>query len=301
VHDPSRHILVATATAEGDRSGAALSTILVKATPFTPDEVDRFLGATGAITGGKVRYAPGHAVPGESVSDLATLPGNRLDGFYDSYPYDVRPITDDSPFFWHFTPFRDVLADFSEPIDRRDFEVAVGERVLLLLLVIAAVFAALFLLLPFVRIRGIWAELPRKRMSAVYFTALGLGFMFFEITLIQRLVLFLGYPTYSLTVTLAAILLSTGVGALLSSRYQHRPGPVARLLLVAVAALTIFYAFGLPPLTDALLGLPFAFRVVVTFAVLTPLGICLGAFMPRSAPWRGSPGMRGSTWRGDGR
>jgi hypothetical protein len=280
VDNPSRHILVATATAEGDRSGAALSTILVKATPFTPAEVDRFLGALGGITGGKVRYAPGHAVPGESVSDLATFPGNRLDAYYDSYPYDVRPITDDSPFFWHFTPFRDVLADFSEPIDRRDFEVAVGERVLLLLLVIAAVFAALFLLLPFLRIRSIWSELPRKRMSAVYFTALGLGFMFFEITLIQRLVLFLGYPTYSLTVTLAAILLSTGVGALLTSRYQRRPGPVARALLAAVAALTIFYAFGLPPMTDALLGLPLAFRVVVAFAVLAPLGICLGAFMP---------------------
>jgi MFS family permease len=280
VDDPSRHVLVATAAAEGDRSGAALSTILVKATPFTAAEVDRFLGALGGIPGAKVRYAPGHAVPRESVSDLATLPGNRLDAFYDSYPYDVRPISDDSPFFWHFTPFRDVLADFGEPIDRRDFEVAVGERVLLLLLAIAAVFAAVFLLLPFVRIRSIWAELPRKRTSAVYFTALGLGFMFFEITLIQRLVLFLGYPTYSLTVTLAAILLSTGVGALLSSRYQHRPRPAARLLLAAVAGLTIFYAFGLPPLTDALLGLPFALRVVVAFAVLAPLGICLGAFMP---------------------
>jgi MFS family permease len=280
VDNPSRHILVATATAEGDRSGAALSTILVKATPFTAAEVDRFLGALGAIPGGKVRYAPGHAVPGESVTDLATLPEKRLDAFYDSYPYDVRPISDDSPFFWHFTPFRDVLADFGEPIDRRDFEVAVGERVLLLLLAIAAVFAAVFLLLPFVRIRGTWSELPRKRTSAVYFTALGLGFMFFEITLIQRLVLFLGYPTYSLTVTLAAILLSTGVGALLSSRYQHRPLPVARLLLAAIAGLTIFYSFGLPPLTDALLGLPFAARVVVAFAVLGPLGICLGAFMP---------------------
>jgi MFS family permease len=104
--------------------------------------------------------------------------------------------------------------------------------------------------------------------------------MFFEITLIQRLVLFLGYPTYSLTVTLAAILLSTGVGALLSGRYQDRAGRVARLLLGAVAALTVFYAFGLPPMADALLGWPFAARVVVAFVVLFPLGICLGAFMP---------------------
>jgi MFS family permease len=104
--------------------------------------------------------------------------------------------------------------------------------------------------------------------------------MFFEITLIQRLVLFLGYPTYSLTVTLAAILLSTGVGALLSSRYRARAGRAAWVLLGALAALDLFYLFGLTPLTDALLGLPFAARVVVAFAVLAPLGVCLGAFMP---------------------
>jgi MFS family permease len=280
VDDPARHILVATKSAEQGASGFALSTILVKATPFTNAEVDRFLGALAGIPGSKLRYAPGHAVAGESVSDVATLPGNRLDAWYDSYPYDVHPITDDSPFFWHFTPFRDVLTDFAEPIDRQDFEVAVGERVLLLLLGIAAAFAAVFLLLPFVRIRSIWSALPRKRTSAVYFTALGLGFMFFEITLIQRLVLFLGYPTYSLTVTLAAILLSTGVGALLSSRYQAQPGRAARTLLLAIGGLTLFFAFGLPPMADALLGLPFAVRVVVAFAVLAPLGICLGAFMP---------------------
>ena len=199
----------------------------MKRESFTTAEVDRFVAALGTMPGATLRYAPGHSVKGESVSAIATLSGSRLDRWYDSYPYDVRPIADDSPFFWHFTPFRDVLADFGKPIDRSDFEVDVGERVLLLLLGIATLFAAVFLLLPFVRIRSIWSGLPQKRRSALYFSALGLGFMFFEITLIQRLVLFLGYPTYSLTVTLAAILLSTGVGALLSSRYQARAGRAA--------------------------------------------------------------------------
>jgi len=252
----------------------------VKRDPFTTTEVDRFLTALNSMPGSTPRYAPGHPVARESVSDIATLPGSRLDRWYDSYPYDVRPITDDSPFFWHFTPFGDVLADFGDPIDRSDFEVDVGERVLLLLLGIATLFAAVFLLLPFVRIRSIWSGLPRKRRSALYFTALGLGFMFFEITLIQRLVLFLGYPTYSLTVTLAAILLSTGVGALLSSRYQARAGHAAWVLLGALAVLTLFYEVGLTPMTDALLGRPFGARVVVAFGVLAPLGVCLGAFMP---------------------
>ena len=278
IHDPSRHILVATSPVAGGSS--SLSSILVKREPFTSAEVDRFVTALATMPGATLRYAPGHPVKGESVSAIATLSGSRLDHWYDSYPYDVRPITDDSPFFWHFTPFRDVLANFGKPIDRSDFEVDVGERVLLLLLGIATLFAAVFLLLPFLRIRRIWSGLPRKRRSALYFSALGLGFMFFEITLIQRLVLFLGYPTYSLTVTLAAILLSTGVGALLSSRYQARAGRAAWVLLGALAALDVFYLFGLTPLTDALLGLPFAARVVVAFAVLAPLGVCLGAFMP---------------------
>jgi len=278
VRDPSRHVLVATSPVEGGT--ASLSTIIVKRDPFTTAEVDRFLGALTTMPGATVRYAPGHPVRGESVSAIATLPGNRLDHWYDSYRYDVRPITDDSPFFWHFTPFRDVIADFGKPIDRSDFEVDVGERVLLLLLGIAMLFAAVFLLLPFVRIRSIWTGLPRKRRSALYFTALGLGFMFFEITLIQRLVLFLGYPTYSLTVTLAAILLSTGIGALLSSRYQTRAGPAAWIILGALALLTVFYELGLTPMTDALLSLPLGARVLVALVVLAPLGVCLGAFMP---------------------
>jgi MFS family permease len=122
--------------------------------------------------------------------------------------------------------------------------------------------------------------LPRKGASATYFAALGFGFMFFEITLIQRLVLFLGYPTYSLTVTLASILVFTGVGALLSARFADRTRAMTGRLFVAVLSLVAFYLFGLPRITDALIGWPLAARVVVTFVVLAPLGVCLGMFMP---------------------
>ncbi len=212
IHDPSRHILVVTSPTEPPSS---LSTILVKKEPFTQAEVDRTLASLQAVPGAKLRYAPGHSVPGESVSELATLPGSKLGGFYDSYPYNVRPVTDDGPFFWHFTPFGDVISNFTHSLNDRDLEVAVGERALLLLLFISVALAVVFLLLPFVTIRRTWAALPRKPRSALYFATLGLGFIFFEITLIQRLTLFLGYPTYSLTVTLASLLLFTGVGALL--------------------------------------------------------------------------------------
>ena len=89
---------------------------------------------------------------------------------------------------------------------------------LLLLLGVAALFSAVFLLLPFVAIRRTWAKLPGKGRSALYFACLGLGFMFFEITLIQRLTLFLGYPTYSLTVVLFSFLFFAGLGSRWSGR-----------------------------------------------------------------------------------
>jgi hypothetical protein len=115
----------------------------------------------------------------------------------------------------------------------------------------------------------------------VYFAALGLGFMFYEITMIQRLVQFLGYPTYSLTVTLAAILLSTGVGALLSRRFAPRARRAVPILLAILAALTLFYELALPSILDgALLSSGLAVRVLFAGAILTPLGLCLGMFMP---------------------
>ncbi len=280
IDDAASHVLVAS-TADPFNASLRYSTVLVKETPFTAAEVERFSGFATSKPDTRVEHLPGQTLD-NSVSQVLSLPDGELDDWYSSYEYDVTPIEDDGPFFWHFARFRDVIGDIGDSIDPSfvDPEDAVGERVLLLLLVIATLFGAVFLLLPFVSVREVWSVLPRKSTSALYFAALGMGFMFFEITLIQKLVLFLGYPTYSLTVTLASILIFTGVGALLSERFASRPRAATRRLLPALVALTAFYLFALPAITDALLTWPLAARVVVAFVVLAPLGVCLGMFMP---------------------
>jgi len=142
-------------------------------------------------------------------------------------------------------------------------------------------YAAVFLLAPFIAVRKKWRALPAKGTSAVYFSALGLGFMFFEITMIQRLVQFLGYPTYSLTVTLATLLVSTGAGALASRRLAARTRAAVPIVLAVLAALTLFYEFALPSILDGpLLSTGLAVRIGFAVVVLTPLGLCLGMFMP---------------------
>ena len=277
VDDPSSHLLVSTLlTDSGD-----LSTIVVKRTPFTPEEVDAFTAAVADQPGSFVLHAPGTDVAGDSVvTRLAGGTDEQVATIVAGMPDDVSAVTDDAPFFWHFSRFGDVLADITEPVEVADPEDAIGERVLLLLLAFAVVYAGAFLLLPFLVVRHRWAALPSKATSAAYFAALGLGFMLFEITMIQRLSEFLGYPTYSLTVTLASILLSTGVGALLSGRVAGRERRVMPLLVGALAVLTVLYRFALDPLTDGLLDQGLGVRVVIAFVLLCPLGLLLGMFMP---------------------
>jgi hypothetical protein len=283
VDDPSQHLLV---SAEMSAADGDLSTIVVKRTPFTSDEVAAFTDGIETLRDGNAAvYAPGRDTTDERVGAdhiVARLAGSdraEVESIVSNHARDIGAIDDDGPFFWHFSGFDSVLANIFDPLDVRDPEDVIGERVLLLLLLMAIVYAALFLLAPFVTVRRQWSALPSKGLSAVYFACLGLGFMFFEITMIQRLVLFLGFPTYSLTVTLASLLVSTGVGALLSKRLVGRPRAMPGLL-VALAVLTAFYQLGLGSLTDTLLSASLTVRVLVTLVVLAPLGLCLGMFMP---------------------
>jgi hypothetical protein len=274
VKDPSRHLLVSFDTTNN------LSTIIVKRTPFTPAEINGFVHGLAAVPGSRMIYAPSRPHPSGIVSELASGTNAQVSSLVAHSPKAIGPISDDSPYFWHFSPFSSVLAHILQPLKTGDPENVIGERVLILLLFIATVYAALFLLAPFFFVRKQWRALPGKGRSAVYFAALGLGFMFFEITMIQRLVLFLGYPTYSLTVTLATLLVSTGLGALLSRRVAN-PNRAMPWLLGALVVLTLFYEFALDDIMrGSLLSMSLGVRVLFAVAVMTPLGLCLGMFMP---------------------
>ena len=276
IETPENHLLVAVEQSQG-----AQPAIVVKRTPFTADEITQFTETVPTLKDTRLVYAPGtfsdESIPARiaGASDQATV-----DAIVKAYPGEVGVITDDAPFFWHFEDFGDVFGEITDSWNGLDPEDTIGERVLLLLLGFAIAYAAVFLLVPFLFVRKRWARLPAKASSATYFACLGLGFMFYEITMIQRLVQFLGYPTISLTVTLAAILISTGVGALASKRFASDPRRALAGLLAVLAVLTVFYRLALDNLTESLLDQSVFVRIVVSVVVLVPLGLCLGMFMP---------------------
>ncbi len=148
--------------------------------------------------------------------------------------------------------------------------------VLLVALGILAALCAVALLAPLALRRG----QPRPPARALaFFAAIGLGFLLLEIVLIQRFVLFLGFPTYALSVVLFALLVFTGLGSYASARWTDPKRSLA-LALGAGCGLLLLFAFALGPLVHALIDAPFALRVAITVVVLAPAGLALGTAMP---------------------
>ncbi len=259
-----------------------MSTILLRNKPFSREDIQRFSDKAALVRGTQVWHPSGEAArDSHPVNKVISLPPSALIRWYNEYPYNVRPVTDESPFFWHFASFRDALTRNWGSVELVwDPEDATGERVLITLLVFSIVFSAAFLLLPLVAARKIWRQIPHKTAAAIYFSALGLGFMFFEICLIQKFTLFLGYPTYSLTVTLFGLLIFAGLGSLLSKRYTRRRNRALGGLVALLVALTILYQFGMAWVVSYFIGFALPVRILVTILLVAPLGLSLGAFMP---------------------
>ena len=254
-------------------------TIVLSRRELTNEQIDRFLQQVRRMEGGFVRFFPG-IVFNESIIHRALMPPtDTVAAWYRSYPYLIEPVRDESPFFWHFARFSDALFQpAQEP--SVDFEDAIGERMLFYLLALAVVLGALFALVPLRAVRGLWTGLPHKGAAAVYFASLGLGFMFIEVALIQKLTLLLGYPTRSLSVTLFSLLVSTGVGSFLSSRYTASWERALGTLLSALVMLVSLWLLVMPRLVDYFVAAPLAARVAVAIATTAPLGVCLGGFLP---------------------
>jgi hypothetical protein len=116
-------------------------------------------------------------------------------------------------------------------------------------------------------------------LRVLYFIAIGLGYIMVEIAFIQRFVLFLGYPTYALTVVVFLMLLSSGAGSLVSRKWFDEPTRV-RLALAFVVMALLLYVFALPHLLEAMIGLSFAAKLAMSALLLVPLGFAMGMPFP---------------------
>jgi hypothetical protein len=200
-----------------------------------------------------------------------------LDAVVAALPINVAPPTDDSPFFFHMLRLRDTFRPERWNQGTVSFNMEAVYTLGSLLITVAGL-TLLCILVPLL-LTADRAALQAGGPFFVYFAAIGLGFMLVEISQMQRLVIFLGHPAYSLSVVLFTLLLASGIGSASTSRFGAT-NRGARVALSALLAILAVFGFLTPRLLPAFAGASTPIRVATAVALLFPLGLAMGTAFP---------------------
>ena len=270
VANPAGRFIV---VSEGDLDEDGIPVVvLAKKSPFTPAEelaVQAHLEAHPVLN---ALYLPSET---ENNPYSALIASNDPYAFAKTYPYNVTPVTDNAPFFFFTLKTGQILNE--ESLQQGiDWKVNLGVAVLGMVLVISLAAVLAFLIIPML-LRG--GRRPWRVLSLLYFVAIGLGYILAEVAFIQRFVLFLGHPTYALTVVIFLLLLSSGAGSVVSRRWISDAGRLW-LPLILIVAVLVGYVFVLPGLLASMVGIPFILKLLVSCPLLVPLGFGMGMPFP---------------------
>ncbi|MGA8050555.1 MAG: hypothetical protein WCA09_10295 [Burkholderiales bacterium] len=267
VAQPQRHmILVVNKRARPPRSVGPMGLLLVSKAPFTEKEIAT-VHRRAAEMQFDVELEP-EGSPSQLLRAMAT--GRSVEAAAAPSGLNYDPPTDEKPFFFNMERMSvaTLMDGGSSPA---------GLLMRLLLGVVALTLVCIVLPLAM----STTALVRDDASLLVFFAAIGAGFMLIEISMLQRFTVFLGHPTYSLTVILFVLLLAGGLGSRISARV-----PDARLLrggvrvLTALIAVLVGAGFATVPLVDAFQASPTPLRVGVTAAMLAAIGIFMGAAFP---------------------
>lgn len=269
--NPNRHVIAV----GGDNK---IVTVIVSKSPFTAEEIHKLV-AICAQYGFKPIITPQQRF--NSVTDMI-LSGNASTNYYDSLPLDVTSPTDDRPFFFNMTRMTDALWKQYHGITNMNVgnknEIAV--YILSALAIIVFVYLAYAVIWPMRRLYREQRELfVNSKPFIIYFSCIGLGFMFIEMSLMQWLMIFLGHPVYALSVILFTLLFFSGLGSLLVNynKLSHRTFIIRPLILCILLTITLWYA---PNFKEVFIASEISVRVFLSVLLLTPVSLFLGMMFP---------------------
>ena len=302
-----------------DDSTLGRNTILLKTRPFEEDELNTIKEICLAKNM-PINYAPSSLMKAVDripelgseiktrrlIEEFVATPRQDRQKFYDSFPYRVSPVVDDNPFF---NNFRYLLRDMANNPDRLTDELKdytektwylpylpIGYVAHLVVLAEAAVFALLFLVFPLWKFRSEGVRLRWQRWSMCYFLSLGLGFIWIEIVLLKKFILFLGNPVYSITVVLFSMLVFAGLGSLFSERLGGTIDRNLSLVGTALVLMVLLIALVYPAIFHHSLGFSFPLRIWVAVLLIAPVGFVLGIPFPIGLKFLGESGPDSIPW-----
>jgi|TARA_B100000315_G_scaffold258967_1_gene313011 spermidine synthase len=298
-----------------------MTTLLVKNGAYTKSEISR-MRAFANNRSFDLAYYPGMPAGDANRFNKLDAPyfnraanallGRGLDDFMARYKFDIAPATDDRPYFFDFFKWR-TLPEF---LAMRTLGAAalleLGYLLLVATFVQAFALSVLLILLPLWLLRrstAAGAAGGRGWRVIVYFLGLGLGFMFIEIAFIQRFVVFLGHPLFAIAVVISAFLVFAGLGSGFAPRLSEHwpkwrgklPNGFSRLspigiAVFGIAAAALIYLVLLPHLFGWFLPLNDIAKIVISLALIAPLGFLMGLpfplglsrvseYLPGLVPW----------------
>jgi hypothetical protein len=277
VEDPRDHLIVVldqAAAPDGPRFG----TVIARPTPFDATTVAALRDRSRDYPL-EFAYLPLERTGIAPFTDL--ILANDRDSFFTRYPFNVRPVTDDRPFFFFTSRWRNFHRGIFA-FDPLGDSLNTGAQFLLLgILLLALVTVLAFLILPLWLMRSTVVVRRGNLATLLFCIFVGLGYIMIEIALIQRFTIYLGQPVYSLTAVVALLLVASGLGSRFSNRFDDSSlRRRAKQLTLVVALLFIAEAIGLEFVVRATqsAGMPSKFAVV--FAFIVPLGFLMGMPFP---------------------
>jgi hypothetical protein len=274
-----RHVIVLREHSDILKTYGAQDTVLISRRPFSDADLSRVRSELASSRWLQPIYIPGD--PASSSAFAALLLSPDPERFRNEYQYNISPVSDDRPFFFYSVQPRD-LWNYVTPANRRFIDYKINRAVPLLFGSFGVSLLATLIVLALPPLL-LGARLPASggvRRFLGYFVCIGAGYILIQVALIQKFVLFLGHPTYALTVTIFSMLLSSGIGSFYSRRVLAGSESRLRVLLAGVAALVAILAFSATPLMEAGVAWPLLVRALVTVAVIAPAGFFMGMPFP---------------------
>lgn len=269
--------------------GLGTGTLLVGLSPFTENEL-RIIDSLCTVFQFDKILTPLECA--DSNFAMVSSDQKTRNTFNENFPLDIKSPTDDRPFFFHLMKFTDIfrLSFWKE------WDIAYNARavfVVLVLFMLMLILTAASVIIP-LGITSKKISITGYTYYFVFFAAIGLGFMMVEISQIQRLNIFLGHPSLSLSCVLLTILISAGCGSYFSSRVISLKG--ATIIFVVLLFFLTLTGILTPLVTNYLRTSDTFVRAVASSLILVPAAFFMGmafpitirrilSIKPEIAPW----------------
>lgn len=219
--------------------------------------------------------------------------------YFEDYRFDIRPATDDRPFFNHFMKPGSLIELLKK---RGSGGLALVDRdypILIMTIFQAAVAGLIIIIAPLAAGKALGDAKAILARPAIYFLMLGLSFLALEIAFLNMFSLSLGDPLLGAGLAVGVFLVFAGTGSGISAIFCSDEKTARRTLVLAVVGVIVFSAFAYTLLSQGaglLLSLPLGIRAALLSAAVAPTALCMGMPFPLGLYLVGNIGRRQVAW-----